>query len=246
MRRGRGLTVLLTVAALALGLTGCGENQIPDLTDEEIQAVGEYVAITLMKYDINHQSRLMELTAPEVIPEVPVQGQEEKPSGMGPVDDTPVVDSSGTAAPGNTSFSLEEVIGLPEGVTAAFLEHTVCDSYPNESDSMSMGFSLDASEGRKLLVLHFSLTNATEQEQEVDLFSSDTIYSITVNEDYIRRALTTLLPDDMGTYKENLSAGGSASAVLVIEIEEQMADNITSVSLKVKNEDKVAAIQLMP
>ena len=55
-----------------------------------------------------------------------------------------------------------------------------------------------------------------------------------------------MLPDDMGTYRENLSAGGSSSVVLVIEIEEQMAENITSVSLKVKNGDKIATIQLLP
>ena len=36
MRHGRGLTVLLTAAMLSLGLTGCGENQIPDLTDENM------------------------------------------------------------------------------------------------------------------------------------------------------------------------------------------------------------------
>ena len=36
---------LITVMAVAmLGLSGCAENQIPEMTDEEMRAVGEYVA----------------------------------------------------------------------------------------------------------------------------------------------------------------------------------------------------------
>lgn len=245
MKHGKRLTVFLTAVMLSMGLTGCGENQIPDLTDEQIQAVGEYVAITLMKYDLNHQSRLMELKTkdiPEIVPPIP---ETEEPSGMGPVDDTPVVNSPGAGMAGSTTGSMRDAMGLAEGVDVAFLEHTVCDSYPNDSDSMSVGFSLDASKGKKLLVLHFSLTNTTEQEQEVDLFSSNVVYSITVNEEYTRRALTSLMPDDMGTYQGTLAAGDSSRVVLIIEIEDEMAESITSVSLRVKNEDKIYGTQLI-
>lgn len=245
MKHGKRLTVFLTAVMLSMGLTGCGENQIPDLTDEQIQAVGEYVAITLMKYDLNHQSRLMELKTkdiPEIVPPIP---EPEEPSGMGPVDDTPVVNAPGAGMAGSNAGSMRDAMGLSEGIDVAFLEHTVCDSYPNGSDSMSIGFSLDASKGKKLLVLHFLLTNTTEQEQDIDLFSSNTIYSITVNEEYTRRALTSLMPDDMGTYQGMLAAGDSSRVVLIIEIDDEMAESITSVSLRVKNEDKIYGTQLL-
>ena len=45
----RKIVAIFTAALLITGLTGCAENQIPDLSGDEIQAVGEYVAITLMK-----------------------------------------------------------------------------------------------------------------------------------------------------------------------------------------------------
>ena len=53
---------LLPAAFLILALTGCAENQIPDLTADQEKAVGEYVALTLMRYDAGHRSRLMDLS----------------------------------------------------------------------------------------------------------------------------------------------------------------------------------------
>ena len=39
-------------------LTGCGA-QMPDLTDEQMDAVGEYAGLLLVKYDANNRIRLL-------------------------------------------------------------------------------------------------------------------------------------------------------------------------------------------
>lgn len=245
---------ILTVAAAAMvmgAVSGCAENQIPDLSDEEVQAIGEYVAFTMMKYDAGHRSRLMELSeiydsTPPKAPsatEEPVEEQE--PSGMAPVDDTPVVDaSSGTVIGGENVYSMEEVMELPEGVTVKYLGRILCDSYPNESDVMAGSFTVDAGAGKKLLILRFSLSNEAGQERTVDLSSSGTRYRVTVNGEYARWALTTILLDDLSSLQCTLSAGGSEEAVLIIEVEESVAENISSISLGVKNDLKVYTIQL--
>ena len=95
MRGKRRAAFIVTALLMTAGLTGCGENQIPDLSEDEIRAVGKYVAVTMMRYDINHRSRLMELTDP-VLEESAGEQVPEEPSGMPPVDDTPVVDTTGT------------------------------------------------------------------------------------------------------------------------------------------------------
>lgn len=229
---------------LMVSLTGCAENQIPDLSGEEVQAIGEYVAVTMMKYDINHRSRLMDLAVldADYVPESPAEIQEpEEPSGMAPVDDTPVVDSAGkeeqAAVP---SYTLEEVAGLPEGVEVAFTERGIYDNYPEEGDF----FSLNASAGRKLLVLHFSITNTGEQEQNVDILGSGAVFSVTVNETYTRRALTVMALNDLSAYEGTVAAGEKADAILVIEVDADMAENISSVSLQVRNEDKAHTMKL--
>ena len=52
------IVAFVSMLLMSLIITGCGKNQIPDLTEDEIKAIGEYTAFTLMKYDANHSSRL--------------------------------------------------------------------------------------------------------------------------------------------------------------------------------------------
>ena len=236
---------MITAAALLMaGLTGCAENQIPDLSGDEIQAIGEYVAVTMMKYDLNHRSRLMDLTVldAEYVPEDTAgTGEQEEPSGMAPVDDTPVVDAEGKAEQAvASSYSLEEVAGLPEGLAVAYTERGIYDSYPEEGDF----FSLNASEGKKLLVLHFSITNTGEADQSVDILNSGAVFNVTVIETSSRRALFTLLLNDLSTYEGAVGAGEKADAVLVVEVDAGMAENISSLSLQVKNGEKSHTLKL--
>ncbi len=241
----RKISMVLTAALLMTGLTGCAENQIKDLSEDEIQAVGEYVALTMMKYDINHRSRLMDLSVLDESDSSAEGADEEQiseePSGMAPVDDTPVVNASGKEEQEAPSYSLEEVMGLPEGLEVAFTGQEVYESYPENADY----FSLNASEGRKLLVLRFSIVNAGEQEQNVDLLNSGAVFHIKVNETFSRRALTTMLMDDMATYVGTVPAGGSVDTVLVIEVDNGMAESISSVGLSVENGEKAYLSNLL-
>ena len=53
-------------AAVTLGMTACG-NAIPDMTEAQMQAISEYAAITLLKYDVDHKSRLVDLDRKSVV-----------------------------------------------------------------------------------------------------------------------------------------------------------------------------------
>lgn len=244
MKRKSG-KVFAAAVALAFGLTGCAENQIPDMTQEEIKAVGEYIAITMMKYDRNHKSRLMELSADMLFPpeENPETDKPEEPSGMGPVDDTPVIDTGGnnTAA---GAYSMEAVLGFPEGVTVEFQEYRVCDYYPENSEDSY--FTIPASEGNQLLVLNFRVTNASAEECSVDLQTLEPDFKITVNGEYTRKPLPiTILPNDMTVFSETLAAGESKEAVLLIEIGGNMAKELSSIRLNVENGDKSCTLTLL-
>lgn len=239
-----GLMTAALCAGLCLGMTGCGENVIPELSGNEMQMIGEYAAFTLMKYDASNRSRLVELPA-EPAPEIPEQTEPEKspepeePSETGPVDDTPVTDMTEDEDPG----SMEEVLGLTEGLSVSFTDAEVCDKYPNEEEIGVL--SVSASSGKKLLVLHFQFINNTEQEQSVDIASQKELsFRITVNGDYRRNAMTVLLLDDMTTLKETLPAGESTNAVLIIEVEQESIEQIDSISLNLKNDVKAYTIQL--
>lgn len=250
-KKNKAMGALLTAALFSLGLTGCAKNQIPDMTDAQIQAVGEYVAVTLMKYDVGHKSRLMDLSEYgnldgdwdlEENQEGPGEESAAPETGMRPVDDTPIVDSAGRETPSAIN-SLEEALEFPGGMTASYVGEKVCAYYPE--DNGDPYFSLNAAEGKRLLVLRFSIMNSAEQEMELDMLSLGANFRITVNGEYTRRALTTLMDDDFATYRDTLSAGESREVVLVIEVEEDMAESITSISLDVKNDTKAFTMQLL-
>ena len=146
------------LCVMALGMTACG-NEIPDLTEEESQRVGEYAAVTLLKYDANHRSRLVD---PEIViaklekdaaREAGIQENaqtEEKPA------ESAASESQAPTAQEDITTSLEDFFGLAEGVTLTYRDYQIADSYP-EDGSTEDYFALDASTGKKLLILNFEL-----------------------------------------------------------------------------------------
>lgn len=89
--------------------------------------------------------------------------------------------------------------------------------------------------GKKLLILNFELTNGTDQEENVDFLSTASRYIITVNDGTRGNALTTMLPNDMSTYVETMAPGETQGLVLLLEVNEDMANGIQNISLRLKN-----------
>lgn len=237
----KSVAAVLAAAVLCAGLTGCGKNAIPDMTDEQVKSIGEYVAITMMKYDANHRSRLVDLPLLEQNPYVPSEPVATKePSGMGQVDDTTVIDPAGDV---ENPYTIEEVLALPDGVTLEFSGQRLCDVYPDTGESG--GFALNAAAGKKILVLSFIINNTTGQDQKVDLFSSGAVFKVTVNGSYSRRALATGMLDDMATYKGTIPANSDKETVILVEVGADMASAIESISLNVKNDTKVYTSRLL-
>ncbi len=53
-----------------------------------------------------------------------------------------------------------------------------------------------------------------------------------------------MLPYDMAFYADTLPAGASAEAVLIVMVDADTAESISSVALQLKNESKSHTIQL--
>lgn len=148
------------------------------------------------------------------------------------------------AAQEDITTSLEDFFGLAEGVTLTYRDYQIADSYP-EDGSAEDYFALDASTGKKLLILNFELTNGTDQEENVDFLSTASRYIITVNDGTRGNALTTMLPNDMSTYVETMAPGETQGLVLLLEVNEDMANGIQNISLRLKNTSNEYTIQLL-
>lgn len=246
----RTLKLGAACAALVLTMTGCG-NQIPDMTDEEMQMIGEYAAVTLLKYDANHRSRLVDtallgteeveavtpepITTPEPTPEPAQESTSQTDTDASVIEQEEVIISVVDA-------EIETFYELPDNMDITYQGYNVCSSYPE--NAANDYFVLEADGGTKLLVLTFDINNGTSQEQTVDLFSSTSVYRLTLNGEYTTNALTTMLMNDMSTYVSAIPANSSQEIVLIAQIEESMADNISTITLKFENESKTYTISL--
>ena len=250
MRKGYVKVTALAVAIMFC-LTGCGTSY-PDLTVDEEKMVAEYAAKLLLKYDANNRSRLV---SREEIPEeetekteveTPAEDQEKQPGDEAIVDtqseETP--DSDAEKAPmTNMIASPEEFYELPEGISIDYQGMEICSSYPPEGQADSY-FALDATEGKSLMVLKFTIENQAQSEQKVDLLTQNVLFRITANGGYTRNTLTTMLLDDMSTYVGELAAGEVANVVLLAEVDNDVANNISTLMLNLKNESKTCTIQI--
>lgn len=235
----RGVAIACLAALL---LSGCGDV-MPNLTEEENNVIGEYAAIQLLRYDVSTRSRLVDpdLLQDEPEPVQPVEPQnppEEENPPESQMPETPVKDNTAAAV----TESPESLLELPEGMSLIYTGYETDSVYQEDGNSY---FVLEAAEGKELLILHFSLQNAADVPRTVDLFGNSTVYRVTVNGDYTRAALMTMLSNDLVTYSGTVPAAGAADVVLVVEVESGIMESAESIILNMKKDSRTCVMQLL-
>lgn len=246
--------IVLCGVAAALALTGCGAT-VPDLTQEETEIISEYAAGILMKYDKDNGSRLVDLSQEETAPdaEPPAQAPEsdvaaaeteEAPGGPGepgPAENNAtVIDQSQTEA--MPAASIEEYYGISD-FTFAYTGCELIDSYPEDSgEEGAVYFTMDATEGMKLLVAKFNVTNQSGSEQTLNMMEHGAKFKLSVNGDAGKHVLTTMLLNDMQNYNAMVAAGETVELVSIIEVP---ADTqVDSLALILSGGDGTVTLQL--
>ena len=245
--RKRSVTGIL-LSVMILSLSACGSTEI--VPEKHLDTISEYAAIKLLKYDANNRSRLVDAATIEEAD----RRQEEwdkagavqptptpTPEGMDPVDeDIPIIgDKENVEA---TCSSLEQYFDTPEGIGLQYSSYDICESYSqNPGDSIV----LEASQGNKLLVMKFKLTNTSASDITVDLFAKKARYRIIINGDTVSSAMRTLLMNDMSTYVSSLAGNAEEEIVLVTEVSNESVSSLSSIDLHMKNEDKIYTISIL-
>lgn len=243
----KGIAVAASIVTL---LTGCGSN-MPAMTPEQEWKIGEYAALTLLRYDANNRSRLVPYEQVEERKQMllAIKEREERKETLkqeaenaASVEETPeVVENDYTVS--NTVGTIGAFFGLPEGVTVSYTGSEVCDSYPSDGSENSY-FTLDASTGKKLLVLKFNISNQTQEEQLVDILSQSNAIRIKVNGSVTQGALVTMLMNDLSTYRATVAAGESVETVLLTELNVDTATNLSAITLQLSHGEDTYTVQL--
>ena len=224
------ITIISTLMCMLL-LTGCGVSTL-DLSEENEKIITEYAVGLLLKYDVNHHNRLVDTS---VVPQVEVAPLPVETVAPPDVNSENLADDATEPVAEKVYLDIAQAIDL-EGVSIQYKNYGYYDSYPvaEESDA---SFSLIATENNKLLVIFFDLTNTTQETKDIDLISKNIQYKIKVNNNTNKTALTTMLMDDMGTFKDAIEPGSTAQVVLVIEVKAEEAVNVEELQLTIISGD---------
>lgn len=216
------LNVLLCGIVISTILTGCG-NTVPELTEEENDIITEYAVGLLLKYDKYYSSRLVDLSAYEEEqdsmqnePEADgVPENETMPEENNDIDgtDTEVVDVSEKAS------TIEEFYGI-EGFTFQYMGCELKQEYPDMPDGTDVYFVMQATPGTQLLIMKFQVNNISGSDRELDMLSSGIRTRVSVNGEASSSTLSTMLLNDLNTYKGILGMDSSTELVAVTEVPE--------------------------
>jgi len=251
------MIVISLAMVCAMALSACSLDPMPNLSEENKDAVVSYSTGILMEHDKHHISRYLEdeelqeeLTRLQTLADNKVNSQvyslknqeekeAEKKAKQDALDSTPVVDN----ATGTTTLSsyIDEVCEYSD-FTIRFKGYKVCDSYPESTDSLY--FVMEPTSGKKLLILEFVASNVTGEDKVLNMMDSEAKFLVTVNGNKTQYVLSTLLLDDLASFKGTIGAGQSETLVLVTEVDELSAQDITSVTLNMEIGSRNATISL--
>jgi len=261
MKKGK-IAGVLALALSASMLTGCVDN-MPDMTEEQTELVAEYAASLLLKYSSNYNYRIADETEVEALAasieeetseaETTTEETEEASSQEESTQEKLVGDSESVQASATVESeeetetidvsvemaSVDDVdiaaeLGL-EGFTLTYASSEITDSYPKAE--VGSGFSVAAPQGKKLLILHFTVENTTNEAQECNIFDAISKVRVRTNDSGYKEALSTLLTNDFTTYMEEIGGGESRDVVVALAVNEQDADELESIVMRLTTAD---------
>lgn len=240
-------TIKLTVITiLIMSLTGCGLIPTLPLDEAQTKIVAEYAAGLLLKHDKNYKGSIDDYVVEEE--------EEDNISLLEEIEPSPVEEEiyeepeeaefneDGYIADADNSSSSDRYSAMPMadviGLDGFDLTYASCESaliYPENNDDLV--FSMQASNGMELLILHFNLTNTTESELLCDAIDAGCKYRLRINGSERVNSQHTILLNDLSEFDDNVAGFGMVDTVLVFEVSEGTAQNISSLDLTIKKDD---------
>ena len=246
MRTSKTLKFVCVSLACIFALGGC-KSEIAEMTDEQQQQVGEYAAFAMLRYDAEHRSRLVDYSEVEAADEAARLAAEaaaaaelarqtetgEKPDETLDADGNPVqvIDNTSDSGENYISDTMEDFLELNSGVLLSYKGYTVQSSYPEDAD-VSEYFVVEATSGKKFLVLWYSLYNGSGSDTSINFLSDNISFKCKVNDEVTVTALVTMLGDDMSTLQATLKDNEEIDCVLVFEISAETAADLETIVLK--------------
>lgn len=224
--------------ASALIMQGCGEAPVT-LTEQEEAVIVNYSAHVVAKYNRRQPDGLC-YVSPEKLQEEEQETETETESET--AEDTQG-GSSKTSGEKHSSDaaaetkSMAEALGL-SGVSVNYNGSEYKDSYVQPGT-----YALDATAGKKFLVLNFTITNTGDSDAAIDVLDKQPTILLQMGDSTKVTAKTTILLNDLSTYQDTIPAGGSSDVVLLFEVPEDNGET-GQLQLEVQADGSDAVVNL--
>lgn len=253
MKKGK---VLGLFAMSAMLLTGC-IDAMPELTAEQSDIITEYAAGVLLKYSSNYNYKIAdeeEVLAAMAARQEDVEPETETKTAAETEPETDIAQAEGEAnqntSPAETETAAEQIqfvadldfaaeLGIDD-LIIRYQSFEICSAYPGDNT----GFSVDAAQGKKLLVMHFDMEGLPEEDVDCNLFDYEIKMRININDTGSTSVLSTLIPNDLGTYMDIVPAGEIVDVVAVAEIDDMTAEEIQTLTLYAASNSQSCTVKL--
>lgn len=214
---------LLPVLLLLFGLTGCIQKF--SATEEQSDAIAEYMAGKLLKYDERYEQDIFLLEKLNVDTEVVTENDE--------ISSVPDTNSTETANEIEKEYSISEVIGAKD-FDIQYTGYVVAESYPQDSENSY--FSLNSGNGNQLVVASFSAKNTSDKTKSLNLSKSNILYQLEMDEGTVYKPSLTLLENDLQYIIMDIPSGETKEVLLIFEVKTK--EDMSKILLIISNDNK--------
>ncbi len=116
---------------------------------------------------------------------------------------------------------------LSKGMFLTYSGYSVAGSYPDNDDI----FVINATSGKKLLILNFRLANTSGMDVTVDMVKANPHFQIILNGKNVGYTNVTMLDNDLSSFAGKISAGEKKSMVLIKQMDTAKLKNVESLGL---------------
>lgn len=236
MKKMKYIAVLLMTAMTA---AGCG-NEIPQMSKQEQDIITEYAAATFLEYSGEYENKLLievkETASEEESAQVEAEKEEtiEKETAFDADKeitqaDVPTISENTSTSAVVASVPMAQFLGA-DNFSIDYEGYEICDSYSGAAEG-EIAFGMEASAGKKLMIVKFNVSNLTLEEQILDVFSKNVKAKVGAA-DLNKSALLTMLENDLLTANVTFGSNESKTFVIVIEVPKEKESDITEVTLE--------------
>ena len=245
MKKAYGIAVI--IMAVTFAMSGCG-TQVPDMTEEQTALVTEYATNLLIKYNKLDNRNLLDdeqLAEAEKKEAEEAEKQRKKEEAaqayLAAQNETEAEQSQGDSADNSSSAGNSNAIsdlaafyGL-DGFSISYSGYDLCTSYPDDSRE-DYFMAMDATEGKQLCIVKFAVSNVSSEAIDFDMFEKRAVFYLTIDGSDKVQVQSTLLLDDLASYKGMIEAGSTEDMILVFEISD-IVTQVGSMELTAKYQD---------